>query len=151
MKNCILTAVLGAILLTSAVVSKTPAFGQAYLGAYHDKDGHAFDGGQSYHLPVPLHPPARQFWSVTLYDVDTRGLIQNKEQIADRNPRLSGLVTNPDGSVGLYFAPLVPKSFEKNWIPTVPGRAWFAWFRLYAPLEPYLDRTWSLPDIERVN
>jgi hypothetical protein len=39
---------------------------------------------------------------------------------------------------------------ENNWIPTVPGRAWFAWFRLYAPLQPYFDRTWRLPDIEKV-
>ncbi len=139
-----------AIFLTNAMISKTPGFGQAYLGAYHDKDGHPFDGGQSYHLHVPPNPPAKQFWSVTLYDIDTRGLIQNKEQIADRNPRQPGLMTNPDGSVDLYFAPVAPEGFEKNWIPTVPGRAWFAWFRLYAPLEGYFDRTWLLPDIEKV-
>jgi len=124
--------------------------GQAYLGAYTDQDGHAFDGGQSYHLHVPPDPPAKQFWSVTLYDVDTRGLIQNKEQIADRNPRQPGLVKNADGSVDLYFAPTAPKGFEHNWIPTTPGRSWFAWFRLYAPLEPYLDKSWPLPDIEKL-
>ena len=138
------------IFLTSAMISKTPGFGQAYLGAYHDKDGHAFDGGQSYHLHVPPNPPAQQFWSVTLYDIDTRGLVQNKEQIADRNPRQPGLVKNADGSVDLYFAPAAPKGFEHNWIPTTPGRSWFAWFRLYAPLEPYFDKTWPLPDIEKV-
>lgn len=140
-----------AIFLTSAMISKTPGFGQAYLGAYHDKDGNAFDGGKNYLLRVPPNPPAKQFWSVTLYDIDTRGLIQNKEQIADRNPRQPGLVTNPDGSVDLYFGPTAPKGMEKNWIPTTQGRAWFAWFRLYAPLEPYFERTWSLPDIENLN
>jgi hypothetical protein len=139
-----------AIFLTQAMISRTPGFGQAYLGSYHDKDGHAFDGGQSYHLHVPPSPPAQQFWSVTLYDIDTRGLIQNKEQRADLNPRQSGLVHNTDGSVDLYFAPAAPKGFEKNWIPTVPGRAWFAWFRLYAPLQAYFDKTWLLPDIEKV-
>jgi hypothetical protein len=60
------------------------------------------------------------------------------------------LVKNADGSVDLYFGPSAPKGFEKNWIPTVPGRAWFTWFRLYAPLEGYLDKTWPLPDIEKV-
>ncbi|MGB7157484.1 MAG: hypothetical protein WBD40_05425 [Tepidisphaeraceae bacterium] len=34
-------------------------------------------------------------------------------------------------------------------IPTVPGKAWFGYFRLYAPTEPYLEATWKLPDIER--
>jgi len=138
------------IFLTRAMMSKTPGFGQAYLGAYHDKDGHAFDGGQRYHLHVPPNVPAKQFWSVTLYDVDTRCLIQNKEEIADRSSRQPGLAKNADGSVDLYFGPTAPKGLEDNWIPTVPGRSWFTWFRFYAPLEPYIERTWSLPDIEKV-
>ena len=57
---------------------------------------------------------------------------------------------NADGSVDLYFAPTAPNGFEHNWIPTTPGRSWFAWFRLYAPLEPFFDKTWPLPDIEKV-
>ena len=138
------------IFLTRAMNSKTPGFGQAYLGGYRDKDGHAFDGGQSYRLHVPPNPPAKQFWSITLYNVDTRCLIQNKEQIADRSSRMPDLVKNADGSVDLYFGPTAPKGFEKNWIPTVPGQAWFTWFRLYAPLEPYFEKTWALPDIEAV-
>ena len=138
------------IFLTRAMMSKTPGFGQAYLGGYLDKDGRPFDGGQNYRLHVPPNVPAKQFWSVTLYDVDTRCLIQNKEQIADRSSRQPDLVKNADGSVDLYFGPAAPKGFEKNWIPTVPGQAWFTWFRLYAPLEPYIERTWLLPDIEKV-
>jgi hypothetical protein len=39
---------------------------------------------------------------------------------------------------------------EKNWIPTIPGKGWFTYFRLYAPTEPYFDRSWKLADIERV-
>ncbi len=130
------------------MMSTTPGFGQAYLGSYTDKDGHALDGGQSYRLHVPPDVPAKQFWSVTLYDIDTRALIQNKGQIADRSSRMD-LRKNADGSVDIYFGPIAPEGFEKNWIPTVPGRAWFTWFRLYAPLEPYLKRTWPLPDIEK--
>ncbi len=138
-----------AVLLTSAMISRTQGVGQAYLGAYRDKDGNAFDGGKTYRLLVPPNPPAKQFWSITLYDVDTRALIQNEQQIADRSSRMSDLVRNPDGSVDLYFAPTAPEGLETNWIPTVPGKAWFAWFRLYAPLEAYLDRSWRLPDIEK--
>ena len=139
------------IFITKAMKTKTPGVGQAYLGGYRDKDGHALDGANTYHLRVPPNPPAKQFWSITLYDVDTRALIQNKEQIADRSSRMADLVKNADGSVDLYFGPKAPKGFENNWIPTVPGRAWFCWFRLYAPLEAYFDKSWLLPDFEKVS
>lgn len=138
-----------AVALSKGMVTKTPGVGQAYLGSYRDKNGHAFDGGQSYRLRVPQNPPAKQFWSVTLYDTETRGIIQNEQQIADRSSR-QDLVMNADGSVDIYFGPTAPKGTEKNWIPTVPGRSWFAYLRLYAPLEPYFDHSWPLPDIEKV-
>jgi hypothetical protein len=39
---------------------------------------------------------------------------------------------------------------EENWIPTVPGKNWFAYFRFYQPTEAYFDRSWPLPDFEPV-
>ena len=136
--------------VTKGMRSQTPGLGQAYLGSFRDKEGHPFDGAKSYHLRVPPNPPAKQFWSVTLYDADTRSLIQNKEQRSDRSSR-HDLVRNADGSVDLYFAPTAPKGSENNWIPTVPAKAWFAAFRFYGPLETYFDKSWPLPDIEQVN
>jgi hypothetical protein len=53
-----------------------------------------------------------------------------------------------DRSVDIHFGPTPPDGFESNWIQTNPGEAWFAYFRLYAPLEPYFDKSWPLPDIE---
>jgi hypothetical protein len=108
----------------------------AYLSTYRDPEGHAFDGAQTYRLRVPHNPPAKQFRSVTLYDVDTRALIQNKQQIADRSSRQPDHTKNADGSVDLYFSQVASKGFAKNWIPTVPDKAWFAWFCLYGPLGP---------------
>ena len=61
-----------AVALSKGMVTKTPGVGQAYLTSYRDKDGHAFDGVKSYRLHVPPNPPAKQFWSVTVYDTDTR-------------------------------------------------------------------------------
>jgi len=43
-----------------------------------------------------------------------------------------------------------PAVFEKNWIPTVPGRNWFAYFRFYQPTEAYFDRSWPLADFEEI-
>jgi hypothetical protein len=32
----------------------------------------------------------------------------------------------------------------------VPGKGWFAYFRLYGPLEPWFDKTWRPGEIEEV-
>ena len=78
-----------------------------------------------------------------------RATIRNQERVADRSSR-EDLVKNEDGSVDVYFGPAAPEGFERNWIPTNAGEAWFTYFRLYAPLEPYFDKTWKLPDLEIV-
>jgi hypothetical protein len=139
-----------AVATSKGMVTKTPGVGQAYLGSYRGKDGHVLEGAHTYRLRVPSNPPAKQFWSLTVYDLDTRMLIQNKEQIADRSSRMD-LTKNPDGSVDVYVGPKAPPGFEKNWIPSVPGQGWFAYVRLYGPTEAYFDRSWPLPDFERID
>lgn len=136
-----------AVTTTKGMVTKTPGVGQAYLGAHRDANGNWFDGGKSYKLNVPADAPAKLFWSVTVYDSLSRVLIDNEQQVADKSSR-SDITKNPDGSYDLYFGPKAPEGKEKNWIPTLPGKAWFAYFRLYGPLAPYFDRSWKLPDIE---
>ncbi len=122
--------------------------GQVYMAAYKDKDGDWLDGGVNYVLHVPPDAPAKTFWSITLYDVDTRCLLQNEQKIADRSSRMD-LIKNSDGSVDIYMGPDAPKGKEQNWIPTVAGKAWFPYFRFYSPKQAFLDRTWILPDIEK--
>jgi hypothetical protein len=132
-----------------AMAPKRPGPSSAYLGAYKDKSGQWLDGGASYRLRVPPGPPIKLFWSVTLYDVDTRALILNEQKIADRSSRMD-LRKNEDGSIDIHCGPKAPAGFEQNWIPTVPGRSWFAYFRFYQPTEAYFDRSWPLPDFERL-
>jgi hypothetical protein len=132
-----------------AMAPKRPGPSSAYLGAYKDKAGKWLDGGTSYRLRVPPNPPIKLFWSVTVYDADTRALILNEQKIADRSSRMD-LRKNDDGSVDIYCGPKAPAGFEKNWIPTVPGKNWFAYFRFYEPTEAYFDRSWPLPDFEQV-
>jgi hypothetical protein len=71
-------------------------------------------------------------------------LIDNDQQRGDRGSRDPELVSNPDGSVDLYFTPAEPASGPSNWVQMIPGRHWFSYFRLYGPLEPYFDRSWKL-------
>ena len=138
-----------AVTLTAGMTTKTPGQGQVYLGVQKDKDAKWLQGGNSYILRIPPNPPVKQFWAMTLYDTETRCFIDNKHEIAGLDSRMD-IIKNSDGSVDLYFGPKPPMGKEKNWIPTVPGRGWFAYFRLYAPTEPYFDRTWQLPDIEKL-
>jgi hypothetical protein len=132
-----------------AMAPKRPGPSSAYLGAYKDKSGEWLDGGASYRLRVPPSAPIKLFWSVTLYDVDTRALILNDQKIADRSSRMD-LRKNDDGSIDIHCGPRAPAGFEQNWIPTVPGRNWFVYFRFYQPTEGYFDRSWPLPDFERL-
>jgi len=135
---------------SAGMVSKTPGIGSTYLSAYKDKHGDWLDGASNYRLHLPPNAPAKQFWSITLYDVSTRTLIENGSDITDRSSR-QDLVKNADGSVDLYVGPKAPAGFEKNWIPTLAGKAWFPYFRLYGPTEAFFNRTWVLPDFEKVN
>lgn len=111
--------------------------------------GQWLQGGNNYTLRVPANAPAKQFWAMTLYDTETRSFIDTKHDIAGLDSK-KDLVKNEDGSVDLYFGPEAPQGKEKNWIPTAPGRGWFAYFRLYAPTEAYFDRSWKLPDLVHV-
>jgi hypothetical protein len=132
-----------------AMAPKRPGPSSAYLGAYKDKAGRWLDGGTLYRLRVPPNPPIKLFWSVTVYDIDTRALILNEQKIADRSSRMD-LRKNENGSVDIYCGPKALAGFEKNWVPTVPGKNWFAYFRFYEPTEAYFDRSWALPDFEQV-
>lgn len=124
--------------------------GSIYLGEYQSKDGEWLDGSKSYKLHVPPNPPAKNFWSVTVYHNLTRYLIQNGNEIADKSSR-GDITKNKDGSVDIYFGPTAPVGMEKNWIKTVEDEAWFAYFRLYGPLQEFFDRSWVLSDIEETS
>ena len=78
------------------------------------------------------------------------GTSSNFEGCADgHDNERQDLVKNADGSVDLYFGPRAPQGYQ-NWIPTLAGKAWFPYFRLYGPTEAHFDRRWILPNIEKV-
>ena len=110
---------------------------------------YCWTGSNSYRLRVPADVPVAQFWQIPVYEVATRSLI-NTDQGRSTLSGTEDLRKNDDGSVDLYFGPEAPEGFEQNWIKTKPGEGWFTLLRLYAPLEPILDKTWRWNDIERI-
>jgi len=139
-----------AIASSFAMITKTPGVGSIYLSTYRDKDGNWLDGGKSYRLRIAPNPPMQQFWAVSVYDMDTRTLFRNEALKAEVSSNSKGLQKNADGSVDVYFGPKAPGGKESNWVQTVPDKFWFPYFRLYAPTQAYFDRSWPLPDIEKM-
>jgi hypothetical protein len=123
---------------------------QFYLVTIKDKDGQPFEGGNTYRLTVPPNAPVKQYWSATAYDRETHALIRNMSR-ASRSSQIGDLHKNPDGSIDIYFGPTAPAGREANWVPTDPSRKFEVMFRLYGPEKPLFDKTWKLPDIEKMS
>jgi hypothetical protein len=139
-----------AVVVSKGMLTQTPGVGQRYIASYKDRDGGWLDGGNNYRLHVPPNPPVTQFWSVTAYDEGTRQMPVTEQGRPDLSSRKTDLVKNSDGSVDVYFGPKAPVGKEANWIQTLAGKGWFAYFRFYGPTEPFFDKSWALPDFEKV-
>jgi hypothetical protein len=123
--------------------------GQSYLMTLKDKDGQNFDGSKGYRLTVPANAPVNQYWSATVYDRATHALIRDMPR-SGRSSQSPGLQKNADGSVDIYFGPKAPGDKESNWVPTNPSGQFEVLFRFYGPEKPLFDKTWKLPDIEKL-
>jgi hypothetical protein len=133
---------------SKAMVRPMLGKGSVYMWTFKGGDGKWLDGGQSYRLHLPPDIPAATFWSTVVYDVWTRSMLANGQPAASKNSYDPAIATNDDGSVDLFFGPEPPTEGEGNWIRTVPGKGWFMIFRLYGPLEGYMDGSWKPSDVE---
>ena len=134
---------------TPAMVLEMPGLGSQYGVVSADATGAYLDGGKSYRFTINPDVPAKDFWSMVIYDPQTRSELQTGQPLPSKNSKRDrDMIVNADGSVDLYFGPKAPAGKESNWIQTVPGKGWFAVFRLYGPLEPWFDQSWQLNDIQ---
>jgi hypothetical protein len=133
---------------TPAMAMKMVGRGSQYGGIDRDGNGDRLDGAKNYRLHLPPDAPAKDFWSIVIYDPQTRSELQTGQPYPSKNNAKPGLVSNADGSVDLVFGPTPPAVDDSNWIQTVPGKGWFALLRLYGPLEPWFDKTWKPGEIE---
>jgi hypothetical protein len=139
-----------AIGTAKSMVVSVPGQGSQYIGAYQDSDGSWLTGDHTYRIRLPKNVPANMFWSLTVYDNDTRSMIRN-EHGRPLVGSVHGAVANEDGSYDLFFGPEQPKDVpEANWVQTKPGKGWFVYLRLYGPEQPYFDQTWKPGDPELV-
>lgn len=132
--------------ITPAMSMKIIGKGSQYSIAYSDVNGNTFDGSKTYKFNVPANPPMKDFWSFTIYDNQTRSMLQTDQQFPGIDNNKDGLIQNEDGSWDIYIGPKPPTGFENNWIQTIPGKGWNTIFRLYGPLEPWFAGEWYPSD-----
>ena len=127
---------------------------EAIYPTYHvDADGQALDGSHRYVLrfaPGEL-PPARSFWSLTMYELPESLLVANpNDRYLLNSTMLADFVRDPDGGITLYVQHDSPgKAREPNWLPAPEG-PFVVVTRLYWPEPEALDGTWKQPPMMRV-
>jgi hypothetical protein len=114
-----------------------------------DNTGKPLDGVNRYtvHFDKGATPPVNAFWSITLYDAEGFQVANslNRFAVASWMP----FVTNPDGSLDLYFQNESPgKDREANWLPA-PKEAFNLTMRLYAPRSEALTGKWIPPAVKK--
>ena len=119
--------------------------------AFTMADGSPFDSDAKYEVRLPHNgqPPARAFWSLTMY---------NDQQLFADNPIQRYAIGNrehlrydSDGSLMLYIQRESPgRDRESNWLPTPRQGAFTMTLRLYWPEPKALDGTWAPPLVKRV-
>lgn len=145
----------GGLFYWATFVPKKLGGGSFYLMGLRDSAGQLLDGSSTYTLHVPADVPAREFWSAIVYNSETKAFAcVGPCESATNMVGLSSfdkpaMKQNSDGSVDLYFGPKAPSGLEKNWVPSA-GKPFFLIFRLYGPEKALFDKTWKLPDVEKV-
>jgi hypothetical protein len=136
------------------MIMRIPRVGSQYLMGFLDAKKNPMDGAKTYRVTLPKKIPAAAFWSFTVYDNQTRSMLQTPQ----RFPR-AGSQTYPspaaeaasDGSTTIYFSPTQPDGVKRgNWIQTNPKKGWFTILRLYSPLESFFTKKWRPSEIELV-
>lgn len=137
------------------MIMRLPRVGSQYLMGFVDADKNYFDGAKTYKVTLPPNIPAEAFWSLTLYDNQTRSMLQTPQKYpraGSQNYPSPAAEAAADGTTTLWFAPEPPDGVPRgNWIQTSPGKGWFTLLRLYSPLPSFFDKSWRPSEIELVN
>ena len=146
--------------LKRAVAARIGIFGVPdaeahYSGYQKDADGKPLNGADGKYIlrfPKGQLPPAKAFWSLTMYDGKTRLLVENPlNRYLLNSLDLNTLKKDDDGGITLYLQHQSPgKDKESNWLPA-PNGPMFVVLRIYLPESSVLDGKWQAPAMQSSN
>jgi hypothetical protein len=139
-----------AIGASPAMFRRKAGSGSLYWLGLRDATGTYLDGGKTYKLTVPQPVPGKLFWSVTVYDAETRSQVQTDQGKAALRSMFELKDEAGERAAELYFGPKAPAGKEGQWIKTIPGKGWFVYFRVYGPEHAAFDGTWKPGDFDEV-
>jgi hypothetical protein len=136
------------------MIMRIAEVGSQYLLAFADARGDIFDGAKTYKVTLPKGIPAKAFWSLTLYDNQSRSMLQTPQKYpraGSQNYPTPAAEASADGSMTVYVSPKRPEGVPRgNWIQSDPNKGWFTIMRLYSPLPTFFDKSWQPSEIELV-
>ena len=133
--------------LKRAIAAEKGLYGNSLVEAWYG--GYVGDGTQlqTIHFARGALPPAKFFWSITLYTLPDRFLYANDLKRYSIGDRTKGLQRDADGGLTLYVGHASPGADkESNWLPAPEGR-YSAVARIYGPSKAAMDGTWKLPPL----
>ena len=139
-----------AIGASPAMFKRDPTAGSLYWLGLRDSTGATMEGGKTYKLAVPQPVPGKLFWSVTVYDTETRSQVITDQGKAALRSLFELKERSGSAPIDLYFGPTAPAGHEGEWIKTIPGKGWFVYFRVYGPEKAAFDGSWKPGDFEEV-
>lgn len=139
-----------AIAASPAMFRRDTQAGSLYWLGLRDSNGNTLDGGKSYKLTVPEPVPGKLFWSVTVYDTDTRSQVVTDQEKAALRSLFELKNVSKTQPTDLYFGPTAPAGHENQWIKTIPDKGWFVYFRVYGPEKAAFDGSWKPGDFEEM-
>ena len=139
-----------AIVTSPAMFNRAAGAGSLYWLSARDGTAAFLDGGKTYKLSIPQPVPGKLFWSVTAYDAETRSQVQTDQEKAALRSMFELKDAGSSPVVDLYFGPSSPAGRETRWIKTSPGKAWFAYLRIYGPEQAAFDKSWKPGDFQEI-
>lgn len=96
------------------------------------------------HFPAGKLPPAKFFWSLTLYTLPERFLYANEINRYSIGDRTKGLQYGKEGSLTLYVSHASPSDeMRANWLPAPEGE-YVVVARIYGPSATAMNGQWKL-------
>ncbi len=139
---------LRAVVALFGIAANRPAEAM-YIVGVTDSTHTFLNGAHDYvlHFPAGQLPPARYFWSLTMYS-QSFFLVPNPINRYELASHTAGLQYNSDGSLDIYIQHTAPPGHGSNWLPSPAGQ-FEVTLRLYGPRPSALERQYVYPAILR--